>query len=64
MARPAAFRGFDHGGVCPLAPVTLRWLVEAGSDARIAFLGALVLTTALNFLGGRAISKGRADAHD
>lgn len=44
--------------------VTLRWLVEAGSDARIAFLGTLVLTTTLNFLGGRAISKGRADAHD
>lgn len=39
---------------------TLRWLVQAGSDARIAFLLTLVLTTALNFLGGRMLSRGRS----
>lgn len=40
--------------------VTLRWLVQAGSDARVAFLVTLVLTTALNFVGGRVLSRGRA----
>ncbi len=40
--------------------VTLRWLVQAGSDTGIAFLLTLVLTTALNFLGGRMLSRGRS----
>jgi len=37
--------------------VTLRWLAQSTGDARIAFLMTLVLTTALNFIGGRALSR-------
>jgi len=39
--------------------VALRFLVQSIGDARIAFLITLALTTALNFLGGRALSRGR-----
>ena len=35
----------------------LRWLVQSAGDARIAFLLTLALTTALHFLGGRALSR-------
>ena len=41
----------------------LRWLVGAFGDPHIAFLMTLVLTTALNFLGGRSIAKGGVDGH-
>jgi len=47
-----------------LGIVTLRWLVQSTGDARLAFLVTLVLTTALNFLGGRAISKGGVNAQE
>jgi len=40
--------------------VALRLLVQSTGDARIAFLITLALTTALNFLGGRALSRGRS----
>ncbi|MCX7302992.1 MAG: GtrA family protein [Hyphomicrobiales bacterium] len=36
--------------------VTLRLLVAAIGDPRIAFLMTLAITTVLNFLGGRALS--------
>jgi putative flippase GtrA len=40
--------------------VTLRLLVPIFGDARIAFVVTLALTTGLNFLGGRALSRGNS----